>query len=307
VSTLPALLLLLPIPGYPAPKAEGLPADLVARLPEDTATALVVDVPCATRSAVGKHFFAKLAPKFSDSLPIEQILKDTEVAVLAQYRIQNFAGDFCFLFRLRPRADLPYAVQKKTKGPAEKVGPYEVFPLGESIFFGMLDERTLAVVYVSPGPNMPGDGKEEALAAVFRQDARGPGEALRRKLSGLKPARALTIFSEHKKSGLSASLVLSAFGYDAFKNGGLNNEITDSVKRFAGGVRVDKDAEMEICLDAHDERAAAVLHKTLEDRRTAADDWSGIVQKGMTITLEKASVTIRTCLTPRQVEAMLGE
>jgi hypothetical protein len=282
MSTLPALLLLLPTAGYPAPKSDGLPAEVVERLPADTATVLVVDVPCMRRSAIGKHFFTTIAPRFREHVPMEQLLKDTEFAVLAQYGIQNFAGDFCFLFRLRPRAELPDAMRKLAKAPAEKVGPYEIFPLSDSFFFGMLDDRTLAVVYVCPGPNMNGNGRDEALERVFRENARGPGEVLRRKLTGLKPERALTIFSEHKKSGLSASLVLSAFGYDAFKLGGLNTDITNNVERFTGGVRVDKAAEMEIRFDAYNEQAAFALRKTLEEHRSDADDWAGSVHKGMT-------------------------
>lgn len=302
-SALVCLMLGLPAVGFPAPQAAGVPAEMIDRLPADTATVLILDVPRIARSRIGRHFFARIEPQFGKWLPFETAIKEVEYAVVAQYAIENFAGDFCFLLKLKERSELPAHFMQLANGEPLKVGARTVYRLKDGAYFGVLDKTTAAVVLLTG--NLNGD---EAIAreleAVFGEKKKGPGEALRRQLANYRPESALTLVSEHRKSGLSSTLALASFGFQSFNLTG--SGVVDDVRRCSGGVALDDNsALMELRIEARDAAAAGELRERLESERTSeANDWGDAIRKAVTVTRDKALVTVRARLTRKILDAL---
>jgi hypothetical protein len=303
-SSLLGLILALPTPVVPAPKSLGVPAEIIDRLPEDTAAVLVVDVPRVARSAIGKHFISRLHPHLEEWLPLETTAKEVEYAVLAQYAIEQFAGDFCFLLRLRDGAELPAKLQQGSMGDPLKVGEHTVYKLKAGTFFGMLNKRTAALVLLTSAPNSDEAAARE-LQAVFGDEKKGPGETLRRKLVGFRPESALALVSDHPKSGLSATLSLSPFGYQSLNLTGL----ADKIRRYTGEVTLsDKLATMELRFEAKSTNAAEELRDALESERVniSSGNWSKLLRKDMSIARDKTHVTLKARLTHNIIDGLLG-
>src|SRR5262245_60123668 len=150
-----ALLLLLSVPAAPAPKAErGIPKELIDLLPEDTAAVVVMDVARIAKSEFGTAFWKGFAAAQGDDEPIRvaEIVREVEFALIGQFLIEEYSGDFCFILRLREGSKLPeslLAQAKKGGGAAdpEKIGKRTVYPIGSpGTSFAQLDDRTLIVV-----------------------------------------------------------------------------------------------------------------------------------------------------------------
>jgi hypothetical protein len=303
-SSLVCLALSLPAVGVPAPKIGGIPAEIIDRLPIDTATVLVVDVPRVSRSPIGRHFFSRLHPHLEEWLPLETAAKEVEYVVIAQYAIESFAGDFCILLRLDERAELPGRIIQMCKGNTLKIGPHTVYRLRQGSFFARLDKNTAAIVLLT-GNAATDEALARELGAVFGEAKKGPNEALRRKLVDFRPDSAVALVSEHPKSGLSATLSLAPFGYQSLNL----QDIADKIHRYSGSVAFgDKTANMELRLEAKNADAAMELRDRLERERAgdASSEWIKSLQKDMTITRDRLHVTLKGRLNRDIIDAMFG-
>jgi hypothetical protein len=112
-----ALLLALAVPAAPAPKADkGLPKDLIDLLPEDTAGVVVLDVPRAAKSDLGKAVLKLIAAEQQpdESIQVADFARDAELVLIGQFLIDTGFGDFCFLVRLK---DGPASRRHSSPGP----------------------------------------------------------------------------------------------------------------------------------------------------------------------------------------------
>jgi hypothetical protein len=263
-----AALLLALVPAAPAAKADkGLPKDLVDLIPEDTAGVLVIDVPKASRTAVGQAILKAVAAEEQPDEPLRvtELLKDAELLVVGQFLIDAGFGDFCVLARLKEKSDVPKALVArsdkagKETGP-EKIGKRTVYSLdGAGASFTLIDDRTVMFVLATGNDKQI---RQTRAVAYGDREKPGPRPALRKMLADDgKDPRAVRLYGEHPtKLGLSTWLVLAAFG--------LRDEplkaIGDKVVSYRGGIKEGDAAEIELRITLKDAAAAGELLKEYE-------------------------------------------
>ena len=181
-----ALLLALAVPAAPAPKGEkGLPKDLIDLIPEDTAGVLVLDVPAAAKSEIGKAFLKPILTeqKADEPVQVADFVRDAEFVIVAQFLIDEGFGDFCILVRHKEKSDIPKALidradkAGKDRAP-EKIGKHMVYSLGSNdVSFARIDDRTLMFVLAMGSPEQV---KETRPAAYGEREKPGPSPAFAR-------------------------------------------------------------------------------------------------------------------------------
>lgn len=257
-----ALLLALAVPAAPAPKGEkGLPKDLIDLIPEDTAGVLVLDVPAAAKSEIGKAFLKPILTeqKADEPVQVADFVRDAELVIVAQFLIDQGFGDFCILVRHKEKSDIPKALidradkAGKDKAP-EKIGKHTVYSLGSNdASFARIDDRTLMFVLAT---GSPGQVKETRLAAYGEREKPGPSPALRKMLADDKDDRAVRVYGSHpKKLALSTWLVLAPFGIKDKTFTRFDGRIVS----YRGGIKAGGAAEIELRITAKDADAAKEL------------------------------------------------
>jgi hypothetical protein len=268
------LLLSIALPGAPAPKAErGVPKDLIDLLPEDTAAAVVMDVTRIAKSEFGAAFWKGFSAAQGDDEPIRvaDIVREVEFALIAQFLIEEYSGDFCFILRLREGSKLPESLMAQAKkggrdATPEKIGKRTVYPIGSpGASFTQLDDRTLMVVLAI------GKAKqvEETRAAAYgERDKPGPNQTLRKMLAE-EPADvpAIRLYGSHPtKLGHSAGLILAPYGVEFEQL----TSIGEKFVSYRGAIRLDGAAQVELRFTLKDAESAKDLLTRYEAGR--ADD-----------------------------------
>ena len=134
------LFLALVIPSAPAPKTDrGIPKELIDLLPEDTAAVVVLDGTRIMKSEYGAAVVeasGQLAQKAEEPIRVADLARDIELALIAQFLIDEHAGDFCVVLRLRDGSGLPKALMKESEKEVpggnvpEQIGKRMVYSLG---------------------------------------------------------------------------------------------------------------------------------------------------------------------------------
>ena len=263
-----ALLLALAVPAAPAPKADtGLPKDLIDLLPEDTAGVLILDVPKAARSEIGKAVLKAVTAEqqASDPVQVADFVRDAELVVVAQFLIDKAFGDFCILVRHTDKSNIPKTLidraDKAGKDTApERIGKRTVYSINDpGVSFARVDDRTLMFVLATGTEKQV---QETRAAAFGEREKPGPSQSLRKMLADDgKDARPVRLYGSHpKKLGLSASLALAPFGVrDKVLEG-----FDDKVVSYRGGIKAGDTAEVEVRFTARDADAARQLLKAYE-------------------------------------------
>jgi hypothetical protein len=268
-----SLLLALTTPSAPALKTDrGLPKDLIDLLPEDTAAVLVIDVPRVVKTDLGALVVKLLAAEEgADSpVPFADLARDAERVVIAQFLIDQGAGDFLFLLRLKagsgiPKALLGRAPRGAKDGGSELIGKRTVHNLdGANFSFALADDRTVMLVGASGDEAQV---KETRAAAYADRERPGPRPALRKVLAadplGDRPVR---LYGDHAtKLGYSAGFVMLPFGPALEKV--LTKEVIVS---YRGAVKIGEAAAVELRFTAKDADAAKQVVEAYE--RLADDD-----------------------------------
>jgi hypothetical protein len=263
-----ALLLALAVPAAPAPKAgKGLPKELVDLIPEDTAGVLILDVPAAAKSDIGKAFLKVITAEQKPDEPIQvtDFVRDAELVIVAQFLIDQAFGDFCILVRHREKSDIPKALidradkAGKDKAP-EKIGKHTVYSLGSTdASFVRIDDRTLMFVLATGSPEQV---KETRSAAYADREKPGPSPALRRMLTEDRGDQAVRLYGYHpKKLALSTWLLLAAFGI----KDKTFNKFEGKVVSYRGGIKAGATAEIELRITAKDADTAKELLEAYEN------------------------------------------
>lgn len=273
-----ALLFALALPAAPAPKAEkGLPKDLIDLIPEDTAGVLVLDVPTAAKSDIGKAFLKPILAEQKPDEPIhvDDFVRDAELVIVAQFLIDQGFGDFCILVRHKEKSDIPKALidraekAGKDKAP-EKIGRHTVYSLGDAgASFTRIDDRTLMFVLATGSPEQV---KETRSAAYAEREKPGPSPALRKMLTEDRGDRAVRLYGSHpKKLALSTWLLLASFGVrdKAF------TKFDDRIVSYRGAIKAGETAEIELRITTRDADTAKDLLEAYE----AGDDKEPFVKE----------------------------
>jgi hypothetical protein len=306
-AALTSVLLTLPLIGAPAPKGAPAADALIDLLPDDTAAILVLDVPRLAKSPVGKRLVeviqaqekGAMVPSWFD---FDLFAKDIELLVVGQYAIDQFAGDFCFLARLRDGADLAKKIEDAAQDKPFEVGKATVHSLVKNggVYFAALDRNTIAVVLLSNSPK--GDAARQELEAVFGKKRKGPSDGLKKMLKAADAEQALVIVSEHPKSANSALLAFAPF----VPTGGDLNKFKGTVTRYRVGVTVGEKAEVKAVVEASSPEVAAQILATVEkgreDRTNSA--WQAAMAKAVKITREKGELYVRGTLTREDLDLL---
>lgn len=296
----------------PAPKADkGLPKELIDLIPEDTAAVLVLNVPKAAASDLGKTAL-KLALKDQtpdDPIQVDTFVRDAELVVVAQFLIDKAFGDFCILVRLKDKSDLPKTLigradkAGKDKAP-EQIGKRTVYTIGDpGASFAVIDDRTLMFVLAIGDENQV---KETRAAAYTERDKPGPSQVLRRMLTdGDADDRPLRVYGSHPtKLALSAQIVLAPFGVKDKAIAGLGDKLVS----YRGGIKESKDGagEVELRLTAKNADAAAELLKGYDQVENGGERFVRDFRATAKAVRDGDEVVITAKLTPALVER-LGE
>jgi hypothetical protein len=273
------LLVLLAVPAAPAPKAEsGVPKNLIDLLPEDTAAVTVIDVARVAKSEFGAAFWKGFAAAQGDEEPIRvaDVVREVEFALIGQFLIEECAGDFCFILRLRDRSGFPKSLIAQAKkggrdATPEKIGKRIVYPIGSpGASFTQLDDRTIMVVLAI------GDAKqteETRRAAYGDREKPGPNATLRRMLAD-EPADvpAIRLYGSHPtRLGHSAGLLLAPYGIEFEQL----TSMADKLVSYRGAIRLDSAAQVELRFTMKDAEAA----KELLDRYDAGRNNDEVVRE----------------------------
>jgi hypothetical protein len=206
MSSFTGLFLLFPVLGVPAPKALGIPPEMIEQLPEDTTSIMVVDMPHVAKSPIGKGFIEGLqrTGREVEWLDFERWAKDVEIAVIGQHAIVEISGDFCCLFRLREGSELPKLIERGAQREPLKIGKHTVIPLFKrNVYYVRLEANTIAIaVFIN---DLKGDQEPKELETVFGAKKKGPRAELRKLLVDISPDHAIAVVSEHPKTGYSGS------------------------------------------------------------------------------------------------------
>jgi hypothetical protein len=262
-----ALLLALAIPTAPAPKADkGLPKELIDLIPEDTAGVLILDVPVAAKSEIGKAFLKVMTAEQKPDEPIQvaDFVRDAELVIVAQFLIDEAFGDFCILVRHKEKSDIPKALidraDKAGKDTApERIGKRNVYSLGDAgASFTRVDDRTLMFVLATGSPEQV---KQTRSAAYGEREKPGPAPALRKMLAEDRDDRAVRLYGCHpKKLALSTWLLLAPFGV----KDKTFNKFEGKVASYHGGIKAGEAAEIELRITANDADTAKQLLQAYE-------------------------------------------
>jgi hypothetical protein len=307
-SMLSHLLLILPTLGAPAPQAPAVVDGLVERLPEDTVAIIVGDLPKIAKSAVGKRFV-----DYFQSLPAEQpwldfgkFAKDIEVAVVGQYAIDKFAGDFCFFLKLRDGSDIPKTLERFAQGEPVEVGSHKVYPLVKSpaVHFAVVDKNTIAIVLLNS--DVQGDAVKKELEAVFGLKKKGPSEKLRKLVKAFNPEHAIAVASEHPKSDYSAALMSVPF---VAADLGKVEDFKGTVVRYHGGIVAGDKADVKFIVEFRDEASAEGVLKAVTDARAKArdDPKKTAIIKAIAITRDKNKIKLEGTLTREILDIVLAK
>jgi hypothetical protein len=265
-----SLLLGLTLPAAPALKGEKIPADLIDLVPADTAGVLVIDVPRLTKTSIGRAGLREIERRMStQTVKLDGLLKDVEVLMIAQFAIVEFAGDFCFLARVRDGSALPeemlgYAERKGEDPHYETIGKHRVYKArGQDLWFSFPDKRTVMAVLPS------GNCEATLLEAFDDRKVRGPGREIRKWLEQDRPPDwPIRVFGEHKtKLGHSLGMAALPFGdgIDRFK------ELGDQLLSYKGWVSVGEAVLGELRISCRDEATASRVVAQLRDGASSAD------------------------------------
>jgi hypothetical protein len=257
-----ALLMALTVPAAPAPKAEkGLPKDLIDLIPEDTAGVLIVDVPAAAKSEIGKAFLKPIlaGQKPDEPIRVADFVRDAELVIVAQFLIDQAFGDFCVIVRHKEKSDIPMALidradkAGKDKAP-EKIGKHTVYSLGSNdASFARIDDRTLMFVLATGGPEQV---KETRLATYGEREKPGPSPTLRKMLADDRDDRAVRVYGSHpKKLTHSAGLVLAPFGLKSTSPEKFDGRLVS----YRGAMKLGQTADIELRITARDADTAKEL------------------------------------------------
>lgn len=268
------LLLGLAVPAAPAPKAErGIPKDLIDLLPEDTAAVVVMDVARIAKTEFGTAFWKAFAAAQGDDEPIRvaEVVREVEFALIAQFLIEGYSGDFCFVLRLREGSEFPKDLMAQAKkggrdATPEKIGKRTVYPIGSpGASFTQLDDRTLMVVLAIGNARQV---EETRAAAYGDRDKSGPNAVLRKMLAE-EPADvpAIRLYGSHRtKLGHSAGLILAPYGIEFEQLTSMGEKLVS----YRGAIGLDGGAHVELRFTLKDSDAAKELLNTYEKGR--ADD-----------------------------------
>jgi hypothetical protein len=306
-AALTSVMLTLPLFGAPAPKGASAADALIDLLPDDTAAIMVLDVPRLAKSPVGKRLVEILQAQAKETkypwFDFEKFAKDIELLVVGQYAIDQIAGDFFFLARLREGAELPKLFQDTAQGKSFEVGKATVYPLvkGGEINFVTLDRNTIGVVLLNG--NVKEDQEKQELEAVFGKQRKGPSEGLKKMLKAADPEQALVIVSEHPKSANSALLAFAPF----IPTGGDLNKFKGMVTRFRVGVTAGEKAEVRGVVEANSAEIVEDILKTVEKGRAEQKNnvWQTAMAKAIKITREKGELYVRGSITREDLDLLL--
>jgi hypothetical protein len=262
------LLLTLAVPAAPAPKADkGLPKDLIDLLPEDTAAVVVLDVPRAATSDIGKAIFKVIQTEQQPDEPVQvaDFVKDAELVLIGQFLIDKAFGDFCILVRLKAGSEIPKAfvarAEKAGKDKApEMIGKRTVYSIDDPGFsFAQVGDRTLMIVLALGDKKQV---KETRAAAYGDRERPGPSAALRKMVDqDARDDRAVRLYGSHPtKLAHSTGLVLAPFGAKDKAAAGLGDRIVS----YRGGIKEGEAAEVELRIAMKDADAAKELLKIYE-------------------------------------------
>lgn len=267
-STFVALMLSASTISFPAPKDKlgALPPDLLDLVPADTAALLLVDVPKVAKSPIGKHFVKQLTNSVGDSkISVQHIVDDVQFAVVAQFDIVNFAGDFCMILRLHEKSTLVGKVLElvSVDEPFARIDGRAVYKLDNPTeYFAAIDRRTL--VFVSLTNNPTGDELKASLQSAFaRPDGKKHNEALRKKLEEIPFDDAVAVVSAHPKSSNSLGVAMAPLN-----PGGAMDLFKDRVTSYRGGIRVGEKADYLMEIIAANANAASDIAFTLRSMLT---------------------------------------
>jgi hypothetical protein len=301
MNTVLNLLLALLTPAAPALKTEKPPRDLIDLLPEDTAAVLVLDVPKLAAHPVGARLFeclAKLLPaREAPFLPVADIVKETEVLIIAQFGIESRVGDFCLVMRLKDGATVPKTLLARALAeggdPAGRlVGNRTVHEIAaEAITMCILHSRTLMVVLACGHGNQQ---TETVQAAYAERETPGPKDpTLRKMLAELWPAdRPVLLYGSHPKVCYSVGLALGPLGTgpDTFTDLG-----TDVIS-FRGSVGLGKTANAEVRVKLRDAATAREFGRRIRTS-TATFSGQGALEQVTAVMVEKDDVVVKARLT----------
>jgi hypothetical protein len=307
------LLFALPIVGTPAPKHQSaLTPDLIDLLPEDTSAILLIDVPRVAKSPIGRRFAKYLIEDIGDSsfVTAKDVIDDVELAVVGQFDIVQFAGDFCVILRLRPGAPLLEKLLASVRGREEsfkrKIGKHTIHEM-DKLYFSIVDSRTVVFASFTNGPS--GEELETGLKNVFAQrPIPGPRPELRNRLSEIPFDHAVAVVSDHPKSGTSLKLALVPLGFDLMANAGDVAEYQKNVASYRGGLTVGHSADATVEIMGKNAEAAKGIEKTLQAAigNSANNDWAERLHRSATVTRSKDKVTLRLSADRAVIDRVFG-
>jgi len=305
ICTFSAMLLTAPLIGAPAPKAQATVDALVDLLPDDTAAIMVLDMPRLAKSPFGKRMLEVLSaqPTNLPWLDFNKLGKDVDLAVVGQFAIEAFAGDFCFLLRLREGSEIPKKLAEIAGDKPIGVGKAAVYSIHQegSLYFAALDRNTIAVVMLC-GEVKKESVVKEGLEAVFGAKRKGPRAELRKLLKGIDQESTIAIVSEHPKSANSA-----LFAFSPFVQTNNLNEYKGKVVRFNLEIKMSDKAEVRAQVEMDAAATAEAVAKAVEDSKAKPGEspWQKEMAEAMKITRDKEKLQMRGSIAAKQLDLAL--